>query len=67
MALDRTNLRACLWTILYCLLVVVGSGTMLDLGVSYFVVVPVALFGFPLLASLPFLFVLKTPASGAGE
>ncbi len=65
--LDRANLRACLWAVLYCLLVVVGSGTMLDLGVSYFVVAPVALFGFPLLAGAPFLFVLKAPEPGAEE
>ena len=52
--IDRTNLRASLWAILYCLLVVVGCGAMLELGVSYFVAAPVGLFVFPLLASLPF-------------
>ena len=58
--LDRANLRASLWAILYCLLVVVGCSSMLDLGISYFVVVPVGLFVFPLLTSVPFLIWLKS-------
>ena len=58
--LDRANLRASLWAILYCLLGVVGCSSMLDLGISYFVVVPVGLFVFPLLASVPFLIWLKS-------
>lgn len=53
--IDRSNLRACLWAILYCLLIVVGCGAMIEQEVSYFVVVPVGLFVFPLLASLPFM------------
>ena len=53
--IDRSNLRACLWAILYCLLIVVGCGAMIEQEVSYFVVVPVGLFAFPLLASLPFM------------
>jgi len=58
--IDRSNLRACLWSILYCLLIAVGCGAMVEQGVSYFVVVPVGLFVFPLLASLPFLLWLKS-------
>ena len=58
--IDRSNLRACLWSILYCLLIAVGCGAMIERGVSYFVVVPVGLFVFPLLASLPFLLWLKS-------
>ncbi len=64
--LDRPNLRASLWAILYCLLVVVGCGSMLDAGVSYFVVVPVGLFVFPLLASAPFLIWLRSPGRDTG-
>ena len=52
--IDRSNLRACLWAILYCLLIVVGCGSMIEQEISFFVVVPVGLFVFPLLASLPF-------------
>ena len=57
--IDRPNLRASLWSILYCFLLVAGCGLLLDLGVSFFVVVPVGLFVFPLLASIPFFFWLK--------
>ena len=57
--IDRPNLRASLWSILYSLLLVVGCGLLLELGVSFFVVVPVGLFVFPLLASVPFFFWLK--------
>lgn len=53
--IDRSNLRASLWAILYCLLIAVGCGAMIEQGISYFVVVPVGLFVFPVLASLPFL------------
>ncbi len=64
--LDRPNLRASLWAILYSLLVVVGCGSMLDVGISYFVVVPVGLFVFPLLASVPFLIWLRSPGRNTG-
>lgn len=59
MLLDRANLRASLWAILYTLLLVVVSGAMVELGVSYFVVVPVALFVLPFVASAPFLVWLR--------
>ncbi len=65
--LDRSNLRASLWAVVYCLLVVVGSGSLLELGVSYYVVVPAALFVFPLLASAPFLVWLRSPNPSTGE
>ncbi len=64
--LDRPNLRASLWAVLYSLLVVVGCGSMLDVGISYFVVVPVGLFVFPLLASAPFLVWLRSPDPNSG-
>ena len=57
--LDRANLRASLWAGLYTLLVVVVSGVMIELGLSYFIVVPVALFVLPFVASAPFLFWLR--------
>jgi len=56
-----------LWAILYCLLVVIGCGWMIELDVSYFVVVPLGLFGFPLLASVPFFFWLKPLSQGGGS
>jgi len=59
MLLDRANLRASLWAVLYTLLVVVVSGVMIEWGLSYFIVVPVALFILPLVASAPFLFWLR--------
>jgi hypothetical protein len=59
MLLDRANLRASLWAVLYTLLVVVVSGVMIEWGISYFVVVPVALFVLPFVASAPFLFWLR--------
>jgi hypothetical protein len=64
--LDRPNLRASLWAILYSLLVVVGCSSMIDLGISYYVVVPVGLFVFPLLASAPFLIWLRSPSRDTG-
>ena len=60
--LDRPNLRASLWAVLYSLLVVVGCSSMIDAGISYYVVVPVGLFVFPLLASAPFLIWLRPPS-----
>lgn len=65
--IDRPNLRASLWAILYSLLVVVGCSSMIDVGVSYYVVVPVGLFVFPLLASAPFLIWLPSPSRDMGE
>ena len=65
--LDRPNLRASLWAVLYCLLVVVGCSTMIDVGISYYVVVPVGLFVFPLLASAPFLIWLRAPSEDTGD
>ena len=58
--IDRSNLRACLWAVLYCLLIVVGCGSMIEHGVSYFVVAPVGLFVFPVVASLPFVIRFKS-------
>ena len=65
--IDRSNLRACLWAILYCLLIVVGCGAMIEQEVSYFVVVPVGLFVFPLLASLPFMIRFRSAAPQARD
>ena len=65
--LDRPNLRASLWAILYSLLVVIGCSSMIDVGVSYYVVAPVGLFVFPLLASAPFLIWLRSPSRDTGE
>ena len=53
------DLRATLYTLLYCLLVVVVCGVMIEGGVSHFVVVPIGLFALPLIAAVPFFFVLK--------
>ena len=64
--LDRHNLRASSWAILYCLLMVVGCSTMIDVGISYYVVVPVGLFVFSLLASAPFLIWLRSPSGDTG-
>ena len=57
--IDRSNLRASLWAVVYTLLVIVVSNTMIKMGISPFVVVPVVLFVLPLIASVPFLFWLK--------
>ncbi len=51
---------------MYSLLVVVGCSSMIDLGISYYVVVPVGLFVFPLLASAPFLIWLRPPSRDRG-
>lgn len=59
MFLDRPNLRASLWAVLYSFLVVVGCGAMIEADISPFIVVPIGLFVFPLIASVPFLFVLR--------
>jgi hypothetical protein len=59
MLLDRANLRASLWAVLYTLLVVAVCGSMVEMGLSYFVVVPVGLFVLPFVASAPFLFWLR--------
>ncbi len=63
---DRANLRASLWSALYCLLVVLVCGALVEGGVSLLVTVPVGLFVLPLLASVPFLFWLR-PKTGARE
>ena len=56
---DRPNLRASLWVVLYSLLIVIACGSMIEADISPFIVVPIALFALPLIASVPFLFVLR--------
>lgn len=56
MILDRVNLRASLWAVLYSLLIVLVCGSLIEAGVAHVIVVPIGLFALPLLASLPFLF-----------
>ena len=58
--LDLGNLRASLWAILYSLLIVLVCGSLIDAGFSHVIVVPIGLFALPLIASVPFLFLLKT-------
>lgn len=65
--IDRTNFRASLWAILYSLLLAIGCGAMIEAEVSYFVVVPVGLFVFPLLASLPFLIRFRSAGRAARD
>ncbi len=65
--MDRPNLRASLWAVLYSLLVVIVCSVMIDAGLSFFIVVPLGLFALPLLASLPFLIWLRSPTSDAGD
>ena len=67
MLFDRSNLRSSLWAVLYSLLVVIVCSAMIDAGISYFIVVPLALFALPLLTSLPFLIWLRLPKSDAGD
>jgi hypothetical protein len=57
--IDRANLRGTLWAVLYSLLLVVVCGSMTEGGVHYAIVVLIGLFVLPLVASVPFLFVLK--------
>ena len=64
--MDRANLRASLWAVLYTFLVVVVCGVMVDAKVSFFIVVPIGLFALPLVASLPFLVWLRIQQSDAG-
>ena len=59
-SIDHSDFRASLWTILYCLLVVVGCGSQIDPGVSYFVAVPAGLFIGSQLTSLSFLIRLRS-------
>lgn len=66
MGLDRANLRAVLWALLYELLVVLVCGGLIEGGVSPVIATPIGLFALPFLASLPFLFVLK-PAGKQGS
>ena len=51
--IDLPDFRASLWAIPNCRLVVVGRGSLIDLGISYFVAVPVGQFITSLLVSLP--------------
>ena len=55
------DLRATLYTLLYCLLVVGVCGVMIESGISHIIVVPVGLFALPLIAAVPFFIVLKPP------
>ena len=66
-SIDRLNLRATLWAVLYSLLVVVGCGSMIEAAISPFIVVPIGLFALPLVASVPFLFVLRPRESDSKE
>ena len=50
--IDPPDFRTSLWAILDCRLVVVGCRSLIDLGISCFVVVPFGQFITPLLASL---------------
>ncbi len=65
--MDRPNLRASLWAVLYSLLVVIVCSAMIDAGLSFFIVVPLGLFALPLLTSLPFLIWLRIPKSDAED
>lgn len=65
--MDRPNLRASLWAVLYTLLVVIVCSVMIDAEISYFIVVPFGLFALPLLASVPFLFWLRVAKSDTGD
>jgi sorbitol-specific phosphotransferase system component IIBC len=60
--IDRANVRAVLWALLYELLVVLVVGSLIEGGVSPVVAAPIGLFALPLLASVPFLFLLKPKA-----
>jgi hypothetical protein len=55
------DLRATLYTLLYCLLLVVVCGVMIESGVSHIIVVPIGMFVLPLIAAAPFFFVLTPP------
>ncbi len=59
MSMRLGDLRATLYTLLYCLLVVLVCGGLIEGGVSHIIVVPLGLFALPLIAAAPFLFVLK--------
>ena len=59
--MKRGDLRATLYTLLYCFLVVVVCGELIEAGVSHVMVVPIGLFALPLMAAAPFLFLLKAP------
>jgi hypothetical protein len=65
--LDRPNLRASLWAVLYTLLVVIVCSVLIDAEISFFIVVPLGLFALPLVASVPFLIWLKIPKSDPGK
>lgn len=54
MPLNRSNLRASLWAVLYSFLIVVGCGSMIEADISPFTVVPIGLFAVPLIASVPY-------------
>ena len=54
-SIDHSGFRASMLTILYCLLVVVACGSLIDPGFSYFVVVPAGLLIGLLLTNLSFL------------
>ena len=55
------DLRATLYSLLYCFLVVVVCGGLIEADISHVVVVPVGLFALPLVTAVPFLFLLKAP------
>ena len=55
------DLRATLYTLLYCFLVVVVCGALIDAGISHVVAILIGLFALPLIAAAPFLFLLRAP------
>jgi len=59
MLIDRQNLRAVAWAWLYCVCLVVFTAVLDSLGVTPFVIVPLAIVVLPFLVTLPF-FVTRT-------
>ncbi len=66
MPIDRQNLRAVAWAWLYCFSLVVGTGALDSLGVTPFVIVPLAVVVLPLLVTLPFQLFRQTGAEDSG-
>jgi len=66
MLIDRQNFRASAWAWLYCFSLVVGSGILDTLGVTPFVIVPLAIVVLPFLVAIPFE-LMKRSGRSAGD
>lgn len=66
MPIDRKNFYAAAWAWLYCFSLVVGTAALDAMGVTPFVIVPLAVVVLPFLVTLPFHLLRRQGSEGSG-